>query len=162
LCRIQRRYLHKLEFQQDLRASTAPEGIVICPYDKARHHAAIRTLYAEAFEDTPWPSDWDEFLQFDPRGVFVAEATATAEAVGYVISFQRDDIGYVSVLAVVPAHRRRGIALALILAATDYLRSLDVASIQVDAFTDSLPAVSLYESVGFRIIKTYEDEESQD
>ena len=149
-----------MELDGDLRASTAPEGVVICPYDKERHHAVIRTLYAEAFEDTPWPPDWDDIPQFDPRGVFVAENRMTAEVVGYIISFQRGDIGYVSVLAVVPAYRRRGIAQALIQAATDYLRSLDVLSIQVDAFTDSIPAVSLYKAVGFRVIRTYEDEES--
>ena len=159
---MKRRYLHKMELQRHLRAPRAPEGVVICPYDKERHHAVIRTLYAEASEDAPWPPDWDDFPQFDPHGVFVAEVTATDEAVGYIISFQRGDIGYVSVLAVVPAYQRCGIASALIQTATDYLRSLDITSIQVDAFTDSLAAVSLYKSVGFCVIKTYVDEESVD
>ncbi len=146
-----------MELHGNLRASTAPEGVVIRPYAKERHHEVIRALYAEAFEDTPWPPDWDGIPQFDPRGVFVAEDKITAVAVGYVISFRRRDIGYISVLAVIPAYRRRGIAQALIWAATDYLHALNIASIQVDAFTDSIPAVSLYETVGFRVIRTYED-----
>lgn len=149
-----------MELQHDLRATIVPEGFFICPYNKARHHAAIRSMYAAAFEDAPWPPDWDDIPQFDPHGVFVAEDAATAEAAGYIISFRREAIGYISVLAVVPAYRRRGIAQALIRAAADYLRSLNVVSIQVDAFTDSLPAVSLYKAIGFRIIRTYEDKES--
>lgn len=156
------RYLHKMELHNDLRATSPPEGFVIRPYDKARHHGRIPTLYAAAFDDTPWPSDWDAFPQFNPRGMFVAEVAETGEAAGYAISFQRDDIGYLSVLAVVPAYQRRGIARSLIQAVVCFLRTLDVTSIQVDAYTDSLPAVTLYTSVGFRVIRTYADTKGAD
>ena len=121
----------------------------------------LENIRGSAFDDTQWPADWDEFPQFDPQGVFVAEVTKTGEAVGYAISFQRDgNIGYLSVLAVIPAYQRRGIARALTWNVVCYLRTLDVTSIQVDAYTDSIPAVSLYKSVGFRTIRTYADESS--
>ena len=31
--------------------------------------------------------------------------------------------------------------------------------IQVDAFVDSTPAVSFYPKIGFRVVKTFEDED---
>jgi len=154
---MRQRYLHRMELKEETRETSAPDGITICLYDRKRHHDQIPAVYANAFGESPWPTDWDCFPEFDPRGVFVAELSGTAETVGYVISFQRKNIGYVSVLAVVPSFRRRGIGRALVRAANAYLRSIGVETIQVDVFTDSAPAVTFYTDFGFRVVRTYED-----
>jgi ribosomal protein S18 acetylase RimI-like enzyme len=138
-------------------AATAPQGVAIRPYTAGRDHHRVPAVFAAAFGALPWPDDWDRFPEFDPCGVFVAEALATDEAIGFVTCFRRTGFGYVSVLAVVPGWRRRGVARALLGAAVGYLRSLGLVEVEVDAFTDADPAVSLYRDFGFEVLRTYED-----
>jgi ribosomal protein S18 acetylase RimI-like enzyme len=152
------RYIHRMELKDETLEISAPDGITIFSYDRKRHHDRIPAVYAEAFMESPWPADLDCFPEFNPLGVFIAESADTKETVGYVVSFQRESIGYVSVLAVVPPYQRRGIGRALAHTAITYLRSLaGVETIQVDAFTDSIPAVVFYKEFGFRVLHTYED-----
>jgi ribosomal protein S18 acetylase RimI-like enzyme len=138
-------------------ARPAPDGVAIRPYATGRDHQRIPALYAAAFGEPPWPDDWDRFPAFDPRGVFVAEALATETLVGFVTCFRRAGFGYVSVLAVVSGWRRRGVARALLGSAVGYLRSLGLAQVEVDAFTDAGPAVGLYRDFGFAVLRTYDD-----
>jgi len=90
--------------------------------------------------------------------MFVADDVQHREAVGYVISFKRRDQGYISVLAVLPEYRRRGIGSALVKTAISYLRGQGLEAIRVDAFTDSPAAVGVYRKVGFSIEETFEDD----
>jgi len=41
------------------------------------------------------------------------------------------------------------------LAAVAYLHSIGLETIQVDAFTDSAPAVAFYTNFGFQVIRTF-------
>ena len=138
-------------------ARPVPDGVAIRPYAVDRDHQRVPAVFAAAFGEPPWPDDWDEFAEFDPHGVFVAEDRATDEAIGFVICFRRAGFGYVSVLAVVPGWRRRGVARALLRTAVGYLRSLGLTAVEVDAFTDAGPAVGLYRDYGFEVLRTYDD-----
>ena len=153
-----KRVLHRMLLESDEDECPPVEGIAIRPYSEQRHREAIRSVYARSFGEAPWPSDWDGFEEFDPGGVFVAEETTGQAPVGYVISFRRRGHGYISVLAVVPERRRRGIGFALARTAIRYLRGLGIRSIMVDAPADSTPAVNLYHKLGFRVDRTFEDE----
>jgi mycothiol synthase len=155
---MKQRYLHRMELRKERWEAPAPAGIAIVPYQAERHHDEIPEIYARSFAEPPWPADWDGFPEFDPGGVFVAESPGAAETVGYIISFQRKNVGYISVLAVIPAFRRRGIGTALAHRAVLYLRSKGLGAIQVDAFADSTPAVGFYTNLGFRVIRTYQDD----
>lgn len=157
---MKHQYFHRMELRGKTRAQSLPKEVVICNYNRERHHNLIPTLYAKAFAEPLWSTDWDCFPEFDARGVFVAQIHATSEVVGFVISFKRKDFGYVSVLAVVPSHQRRGIGGALVQAAIVYLRSLGLKTIQVDAFTDDVLAVRFYQDFGFRVIRTYKNNEN--
>ena len=126
------------------------------PYSQGEHSEQIRRVYGEAFDDEPWPQDWASFDEFDPNGVFVARDYVAERVVGYVICFKRGEIGYVSVVAVTPAFQRQGIASALVHTAVEYLRSLHLDTVKIDAFVDSIPAVETYKSLGFEIESTFE------
>jgi len=141
-------------------ARAVPDGVAICPYAAGRDHQRVPAVFAAAFGEPPWPDDWDRFPEFDPCGAFVAEAVANEEAVGFVTCFRRAGFGYVSVLAVVPGWRRRGVARALLGSAVGYLRSLGLSAVEVDAFTDAGPAVALYLGFGFEVLRTYDDPQS--
>jgi mycothiol synthase len=131
-------------------------GVVVRRWDRERDHHRIPDVYAAAFGHEPWPDDWDAFDQFDPDGVFVAETDE--EAVGFCICFRRGDLGYISVVGVVPQHRRRGIASALVGRAVGYLRSRGVETVRIDVYVDAPAAVAAYRSLGFRVYETVEDD----
>lgn len=142
------------------RASPAQiAGIEVVPYQADRHHDPIPILYGEAFDEAPWTEDWDKFDEFDPAGIFLAIATQTQRAIAFVISFQRQDFGYISVVAVAPAYRRRGIATVLIQRAAAHWQSKGLATLRIDVHADNLPAVRAYEKLGFQVYETREEAE---
>lgn len=126
-----------------------PSGYDVAGFEPVRYADAIPDVYARAFGDEPWGSDWREFVEYDPNGVFVA--VDEGQVVGFAICFRRDDFGYISVVAVVPEHRRRGLASALVGRCTAYLISLGLGTVRIDAWEDSTPAVAAYESLGFAV-----------
>jgi len=118
-------------------------------------------MFGEAFEDVPTyqhavPDDaYLGALLARPHFIALA-ATAGVEVVGglaaYVLDkFERDrrEI-YIYDLAVAEAHRRRGIATALIRQLVDIARSRDAYVIFVQADRGDEPAIKLYESAGTR------------
>lgn len=152
-----KRMLYRMVLRSAEEGYALPGSVEISDYCAQRHHEAIRSVYGRSFGDTPWPSDWDGFDEFDVSGAFVAENAETGEAAGYILSFRRDDFGYISVLAVVPEYRRQGVGFALVRTAIGYLRGLGLRTIRIDAYVDSEPAVNLYRKVGFQIEKTFEE-----
>ena len=136
---------------------TLPPHISIAPYSPEQHHEAIRYIYSEAFGDEPWPADWDEFDEFDTKGIFVALHAQAGKPVGYIISFKRRDFGYISVVAVIPEFQRQGIASAMISAAVDYLQSLHLNEVAIDVYVTNIPAVEAYKKMGFRVVETFEE-----
>jgi ribosomal protein S18 acetylase RimI-like enzyme len=147
----------RMERSTDFAGPPPPAGIRIVPYEAALHHDHIPMVYAESFGEAPWPDDWDRFDEFDPHGTFLGIDTRTGDVAGYAISFRRQDLGYISVVAVRPAYRRRGIASALVGTAIEYLRSLGLGTVQIDAYERSLAAVRTYERLGFRVLDTLQE-----
>ncbi len=152
------RTLLRMQRELDLGPPRAIPGVTVSSYEPSRDHPRIPAVFSAAFARPPWPEDWDGFAEFDPAGVFVAD-DAEAGAVGFAICFQRDDFGYVSVVAVVPDHQRRGIASVLVRRAAEYMRSRGLATVRIDAWEDSVPAVAAYRSLGFTV---YEEREEDD
>ena len=143
--------LLRMQRTTDIAPHAPPAGLRIVPYEAARHYDSIPALYAAAFGDPPWPADWDHFDEFDPRGVFLGYDPAAPGPVGFAISFQRQDFGYISVVAVLPAYRRRGLATALIGTAVQYLGSLALKTVHIDVLETNRPAVLAYEKLGFQV-----------
>lgn len=115
----------------------------------------VRTLWDEyareidTLRQTPWNWGWEDV---EPRlahaAVFVAEVGGTPA--GFAIaSRSRPDIGHVDDLYVRPAHRRRGVAAAILreLARAFHERGVEHVSLDVD--TANEPARTLYENLGF-------------
>jgi ribosomal protein S18 acetylase RimI-like enzyme len=128
-----------------------PTGYRIDSYHPARHHTATPAIYGEAFGDEPWTSEWHNFAEFDPEGAFVAVEGASGAGVGFVLCFQRNEYGYIAVVAVTPAHQRIGLSSALVAAAIAYLGSLGLETVRIDAWENSPPAVASYKSLGFTV-----------
>jgi ribosomal protein S18 acetylase RimI-like enzyme len=133
-----------------------PPQFNIVLYSPVLHHEVIRHIYSEAFGEEPWPTDWDAFEEFDPKGVFVVSHSQTDRPVGYIISFRREDFGYISVVAVIPEFRRQGLAPAMITAAIDYLQSLSLREVVIDVHVKNTPAVEAYKKLGFQVVEVFE------
>jgi mycothiol synthase len=142
--------LLRMELTTSLPDVAPPAGVSIVPYRAALHHTLIPGVYAAAFAEDPWPAAWDHIAEFDPQGVFLALDDGTQEPVGFAICFRRRDFGYISVVAVLPAYRRRGIASALVRTAVAYLHSLGLDTVRIDAYEESVPAVETYTKLGFQ------------
>ena len=153
------RWLVRMERSSAPDDSAPPSGVTIHPWDPARDRGQIPEVYAAAFGREPWRADWDAFEEFDRDGVFVAESGPDGP-IGFAICFGRDDHGYISVVAVAPGHRRRGIASALVHRAITHLRELGHGSIRIDAYLDAAAAVETYRSLGFEAYSVVEDPEA--
>ena len=66
-----------------------------------------------------------------------------------------DDIGAIQNVAVLPEYRRRGIGQALVLGALQGFQSSGVKRVTLEATTDNLPAVNLYNRIGFTTFRVY-------
>jgi ribosomal protein S18 acetylase RimI-like enzyme len=137
--------------RRDIKPGGRPACPWVVPYDPDLHRQVIPRLFAAAFGRNPWPPNWEEFDEFDPSGVFVARDPVSGTAVGFLVSFPRAGHGYVSVVAVVPEYRRRGLASALMERACDRFHSLGMTEARVDAWEDSPPAVATYRTLGFEV-----------
>lgn len=81
-------------------------------------------------------------------------ADAPATPVGYVHAY---DTGYVSELAVAPAHQGEGHGRALLARALAALRARGVDAAELEVAADNDRARSLYETVGFRVVDRQPD-----
>ncbi|MCB2224078.1 MAG: GNAT family N-acetyltransferase [Actinobacteria bacterium] len=153
-----RRTLVRMERPADGVEAAVVPGVEIRPWRRSDDHPRIPGVYAAAFGHDPWPDDWDRFEGFDPGGVFVAEERGALA--GFCICFPRADDGYLSVVAVVPQARRRGIASALVAAAVERLASLGREVVRIDAYQDAPAAVGAYRSLGFTTYDVVADDDA--
>jgi mycothiol synthase len=144
----------------DLRTPVVPAGIEIRTLEEGQERIAYE-VHEETFVDS-WDhvsepyEEWLHYLvkaeSFDPTLWFLAWDGAEPAAVE--ICRVRDDIGWIGVLGVRRAWRKRGLGRALLLHAFDEFkrRGLDRAGLGVDA--ESLTgAHRLYESVGMHVAR---------
>ena len=84
----------------------------------------------------------------DPDGMF--EYVANIQ--GLKLS---DDVGAIQNVAVLPEYRRRGIGRMLVLGAMQGFQRVGIKRVTLEATTDNVPAVNLYQRIGFTTYRTY-------
>lgn len=155
----------------DLPAVQVPDGVSLRDYDADRDALPLLAVHNAAFADhwgfQPWTEDvWRQWEvdHRDFRGDWTVSAVddATGEVVGYamaagyVADWEATGVkeGWTGKLGVVPSHRGRGIAKALL--ATQIHRfaasGMDAAGLDVDA-ENPAGAVGLYEGLGYREVR---------
>jgi ribosomal protein S18 acetylase RimI-like enzyme len=134
-----------------------PVGFKIISYYPALHRDKIPLIYSDSFQEEPWAEDWDSFAGFDPKGVFLAVDTKTDELVGFIISYERENYGYISVVAIIPKWRRKGVASCLIKTAIRRFGIMEIETILVDVEEGNTPGVNLYTKAGFAVKEMFEE-----
>ncbi len=116
---------------------------MIRPMTPADIPAAMRLKDAEGWNQTE--RDWLTVLQLEPQGCSVRERAG--EVVGTVTTVTYGDrLGWIGMMLVDAAHRRRGIGTALMEAALGYLDGRGVREVKLDATEMGHP---VYERLGF-------------
>ena len=90
-------------------------------------------------------ADWERFLNASPQGCFVAEVDGRVHGTVTTIVFE-NRFAWVGMVLVDPEFRGRGIGTALLEKAIEYLDTLKVLAIKLDATPQGKP---LYEKLGF-------------
>jgi ribosomal protein S18 acetylase RimI-like enzyme len=76
---------------------------------------------------------------------------ADRRIIGYLMAGIGDRTGYIQRLAVLPSHRRQGIARQLVIDAVMWMGEHSVTSVLVNTGIDNEPALHLYRSLGFEM-----------
>lgn len=111
----------------------------------AEHLAALATLERVCFSD-PWSEAALREELDNPCARFLV-ALYGGEVVGYIGCHHVADEGFITNVAVTPAHRRTGVARALITAAKQQAASLTRLTLEVRVSNQA--AIALYSSLGF-------------
>lgn len=97
------------------------------------------------------------YYRIFPEGFRIARIDN--KIVGYIIFIiEKNEIGHIISLAVHPNYRRRKIGYKLISSAIKFLKMLDIKTIKLEVRVSNIPAINLYEKIGFkkiRILKKY-------
>lgn len=96
-----------------------------------------------------WPhgeAEWRRLLDWEPEGCFCVEGERGLVGTATTITYARS-LAWIGMMMVDPAHRRQGVATALLEAALHYLQAQRVACVMLDATDAGLP---LYRRFGFR------------
>ncbi|WP_433499487.1 mycothiol synthase [Sphaerimonospora sp. CA-214678] len=154
-----------------LPAVRLPEGVRLRTFEPERDEEAWLALNAQAFATHPEQGAWtfDDLKRreqepwFDPAGFFLAVRPGPADGHDRLVGFHwtkvdrggtgdgdgHEPIGEVYVVGVSPDERGTGLGRALTLAGLAHLRSLGLAQVMLYVDEENVPAIRLYESIGF-------------
>jgi ribosomal protein S18 acetylase RimI-like enzyme len=94
--------------------------------------------------------------QFQPQASFVLRAPHSHELVGAVLtSAVAPGVGHTTQICVMPGYQKNGLGRRMIEAAVATLRARNFSALSLTVTSANLPAVHLYESIGFKAIKTF-------
>jgi mycothiol synthase len=157
-----------MELDGELPEPQWPDGFTVRPYreNDAEHFYRV---HQESFADTwdfttepfePW-SHWFMGSAFQPEHWFIVEHGGSPAAIAMChISETEERTGWVRILGVVPAHRRRGLALALLRHVFRHFAALGMKRVVLGVDGENpTGAVALYERAGMSVLRrnvTYE------
>ena len=84
----------------------------------------------------------------DPEGIF--EYVANIQGLKF-----SDEVGMIQNVAVLPEHRRRGVGQALVVGALHGFRGAGVERVTLEATSENLSAINLYNRIGFTTFRVY-------
>lgn len=117
---------------------------------------AARLSQVAALEKICFPADpWSEALfraaLDDPRAAILLAEGKNSEILGYAVLFTVLDEGNLDNIAVAPAHRRHGVADALLGAVVRFGRE-HLSTLTLEVRASNAPAITLYEKHGFAAV----------
>ena len=116
------------------------------------------SLDKELFPYSPWSASQYKEEFSSPTRHFVVAIDDAQNIVGYAGVFAPGGVeADVLTVGVVPSHRRKGIAKALIALITDWAHAQGSTAMMLEVKTDNLEAIGLYESLGYLKLNVRKD-----
>ena len=122
------------------------KNIKIEEFSESKHKDIIPQIYADAFCDKAWESDWYKIDLFNPASCFIAKYNE--EYAGFIISFIKENSAYISVIAVLKKYQKCGIGISLINRVINYFKNQDF-EIYLDVESKNKTAINWYNKRGF-------------
>ena len=157
-----------IELDGALPAPQWPKGFAVRVYregDAEAFHRGHQESFADTWEFTPEPFEpwahWFMGAAFQPEHWFLVEADGDLAAVALCrISEAEEESGWVRILGVLPAYRRRGLARALLQHVFRHFAGYGMKRVQLGVDAENpTGAVALYEQAGMHVVRrnvTYE------
>jgi mycothiol synthase len=152
----------EIELGGELPEPTWPEGFAVRGYreeDARRIHQAQMDSFADTWGFTEEPFEpWQHWMmgaRFQPENWFLVEAGDDVAAIALCrVSDTEPDLGWVDILGVLPAYRRRGLAIGLLQFAFGHFagKGMKRVGLGVDA-ENPTGAVRLYERAGMHVAR---------
>ena len=116
------------------------------------------SLDKELFPYSPWSASQYKEEFSSPTRHFVVAIDETESIVGYAGVFAPGAVeADILTVGVVPAHRGKGIAKALMALITDWANAQESTAMMLEVKTDNHEAIGLYESLGFSTLNIRKD-----
>ena len=122
------------------------KNIKIEEFNESEHKDIIPQIYADAFCDKTWESDWYKIDLFNPASCFLAKYNE--KYAGFIISFIKENSAYISVIAVLKKYQKCGIGISLINRVINYFKNHDL-EIYLDVESKNKTAINWYNKRGF-------------
>jgi len=153
----------EIALEEKPAASTLPEGIELRPFNEEAHAQLVYEAHEEAFSKN-WGHAFIPFEEWQRRHIATSEYDPKLwfvlwdgdEIAGYAVNHYKADAGYVSILGVRPAWRKRGLGLVLLnnTFSAFYERGTKVIGLAVDASSPT-GATRLYKRAGMSVASEY-------
>lgn len=116
------------------------------------------SLDKELFPYSPWSASQYKEEFSSPTRHFVVAIDETESIVGYAGVFAPGAVeADILTVGVVPAHRGKGIAKALMALITDWANAQESTAMMLEVKTDNHEAIGLYESLGYSTLNIRKD-----
>lgn len=152
----------EIDLGGDLPEPAWPEGFAVRPYreeDARNIHKAQMESFADTWGFTAEPFEswahWSMGERFQPEHWFLVEMGENVAAIALCrISDTEPDLGWVNIIGVLPAYRRRGLAIALLQHVFHHFaaQGMKRVGLGVDA-ENPTGAVRLYERAGMHVAR---------
>ena len=110
------------------------------------------------FPYSPWSASQYKEEFSSPTRHFVVALDEDQSIIGYAGVFAPGEAeADVLTVGVIPEHRRKGIAIALMALITDWARSHGSTAMMLEVKTDNLEAIAMYESLGYSQLSIRKD-----
>lgn len=93
------------------------------------------------------------FLMNDPTTLSYRAAAPNDEIVGFIFVMTNDGTGHITTIGVAPEHRRRGLAVKMLLNTEQALRQREIATVSLEVRVSNTGAQSLYRGLNYTIVQ---------